>query len=90
MCGVRGGMVDMVVPLSIESVYKHHCKTTLITLIWCSGFCPARMQHTHLDYGAGGGWTGGGKQPSPAEEEEEEFYKLRPANKTDYLCQSWQ
>ena len=38
----------------------------------------------------GGGWTGGGKQPSPAEEEEEEFYKLRPANKTDYLCQSWQ
>ena len=24
------------------------------------------------------------------EEEEEEFYKLRPANKTDHLCQSWQ
>ena len=24
------------------------------------------------------------------EEEEEEFYKLRPANKTDRLCQSWQ
>ena len=23
-------------------------------------------------------------------EEEEEFYKLRPANKTDHLCQSWQ
>ena len=22
--------------------------------------------------------------------EEEEFYKLRPANKTDHLCQSWQ
>ena len=21
---------------------------------------------------------------------EEEFYKLRPANKTDHLCQSWQ
>ena len=25
-----------------------------------------------------------------AAEEEEEFHKLRPANKTDYLCQSWQ
>ena len=24
------------------------------------------------------------------EEEEEGFYKLRPANKTDHLCQSWQ
>ena len=24
------------------------------------------------------------------EEEEEEFCKLRPANKTDHLCQSWQ
>ena len=24
-----------------------------------------------------------------SEEEEEEFYKLRPANKTDHLCQSW-
>ena len=23
-------------------------------------------------------------------EEEEEFYKLRPANKTDHLCQPWQ
>ena len=26
----------------------------------------------------------------PEEEEEEGFYKLRPANKTDHLCQSWQ
>ena len=26
----------------------------------------------------------------PPEEEEEEFYKLRLANKTDRLCQSWQ
>ena len=24
------------------------------------------------------------------EEEEEKFYKLRPANKTHHLCQSWQ
>ena len=24
------------------------------------------------------------------EEEEEEFYKLRPGNKTDHLCLSWQ
>ena len=27
---------------------------------------------------------------SGLKEEEEEFYKLRPANKTDHLCQSWQ
>ena len=31
-----------------------------------------------------------GAMAAHSEEEEEEFYKLRPANKTDHLCQSWQ
>ena len=39
-----------------------------------------------LDEGVGGG--GGALHPMP--EEEEEFCKLRPANKTDHLCQPWQ
>ena len=30
------------------------------------------------------------KNAQGRKEEEEESYKLRPANKTDHLCQSWQ
>ena len=34
--------------------------------------------------------SGNEKRAIDEEDEEEEFYKLRPANKTDHLCQSWQ
>ena len=50
--------------------------------------CLGRMHMCHITFGSH--TLTHGQVCLLCAKEEEEFYKLRPANKTDHLCQSWQ
>ena len=52
---------------------------------------PTAFVHKVSGHGTACGRVDKVRLPANLEEEEEEyFHKLRPANKTDHLCQSWQ